>query len=257
MIQSHVVYTEPPPLDPGLEAQPEHTPLAARLSALVEVVLVSGFPTQLAIGVLLAAVGWRPYGVTGAISMRYVVGLLLIDTVVLTGLIVVALRARGERPSQVFLGSRPRWREIGLGAALVPAVFGGTAVVLVLLRWWWPHLHNVSTNPFEAIIRTPVDAIVMATVAIIGGGFKEELQRAFILHRFDQHLGGARTGLVVYSLTFGAGHLIQGWDVAVITTLLGLAWGVVFLWRRCALAPMVSHAGFNAAQVLQFFLFGS
>ena len=188
--------------------------------------------------------------------MRHIVALLLIDTVVLTGLIALALRARGERPLQVLLGTRPRWREIGLGAALVPVVWAGTAVVMVLLRWWWPDLHNVSTNPFEALIRTPADAVVMGAVAIIGGGFKEELQRAFILHRFDQHLGGARIGLVVYSLLFGAGHLMQGWDVGVLTTILGLAWGVVFLWRRCALAPMVSHAGFNAAQVLQFFVVG-
>jgi membrane protease YdiL (CAAX protease family) len=257
MIQSQIVRTEPSPLDPGLSAPLPQTNLAVRLAALVEVVLTSGFPTQLAIGVLLAAAGWHPYGVTGAISMRHIAGLLLIDTIVLTGLIALALRARGERPLEVLLGTRPRWREIGLGAALVPVVFGGTTVVLVLIRWWWPNLHNVSTNPFEALIRTPADAIFMAAVAIIGGGFKEELQRAFILHRFDQHLGGARIGLVVYSLLFGAGHLVQGWDVGVITTLLGLAWGMVFLWRRCALAPMVSHAGFNAAQVLQFFIVGS
>jgi membrane protease YdiL (CAAX protease family) len=250
MIQSQVVHAEPPPLDPGLETAPPGPGLA-------EVILASGFPTQLAIGVLLAAVGWHPYGVTGTISMRYIVGLLLMDTLVLTGLIAVALRARGERPLQVFLGSRPRWREVRLGVALVPAVFAGTAAVLVLLRWWVPDMHNVSTNPFGALIRTPADAVIMAAVAIMGGGFKEELQRAFILHRFDQHLGGARIGLVAYSLLFGAGHLMQGWDVGVITALLGLAWGMVFLWRRSALAPMVSHAGFNAAQVLQFAIFGS
>lgn len=257
MIQSQTVCNQPPSCDAGVGARPGQANSTVRLTALGEVILASGFPTQLAIGALLAVAGWRPYGVTGAISMRYIVALLVIDTVVLTGLIVVVLRARGEQPVRVFLGTCPRWREIGLGAALVPAVFGGTAVVLGLLRWWWPWLHNVSSNPFEAIIRSPADAVVMAAVAIIGGGFKEELQRAFILHRFHQHLGGARIGLVVYSLLFGAGHLMQGWDVGVITTLLGLAWGMVFLWRRSALAPMVSHAGFNAAQVLQFALFGS
>ncbi|MCK7518721.1 MAG: CPBP family intramembrane metalloprotease [Ignavibacteriales bacterium] len=63
---------------------------------------------------------------------------------------------------------------------------------------------------------------------------KEEVQRAFVLHRFDQHLGGARLGLVLYSLVFGTGHIIQGYDVAIVTALLGLAWGTVFLWRRSA-----------------------
>ena len=58
-----------------------------------------------------------------------------------------------------------------------------------------------------------------------------------MLHRFEQHLGGARLGLVLYSLVFGAGHVIQGWDVAIVTALLGLAWGIVFLWRRSVVAP--------------------
>jgi len=91
---------------------------------------------------------------------------------------------------------------------------------------------------------------------ITTGGLKEEVQRAFVLHRFDQHLGGARLGLVLYSLVFGTGHIIQGYDVAIVTALLGLTWGAIFLWRRSLVAPSISHAGFNAAQVLQFVVFG-
>ena len=92
---------------------------------------------------------------------------------------------------------------------------------------------------------------------IVTGGIKEEMQRAFVLHRFDQSLGGARAGLVVYSVVFGTGHIIQGYDVAIVTTLLGLAWGIVYLRRRSLVASSVSHAGFNAAQVLQFAMFGA
>ena len=41
------------------------------------------------------------------------------------------------------------------------------------------------------------------------------------------------------------------------TALLGVVWGAVYLWRRSTVAPMVSHAGFNTAQIIQFVLFGS
>lgn len=230
---------------------------APRVVALIEVILVSGFPTQLALGVALAALGLLPRDASGVISMRYLVALLLLDTALITGLVCAALQARGERPARIFLGWRAPLREIRLGAALIPVVFLAVAGVLAALRWIWPALHNVASNPFEAIIRTPADAAIVAAVAIAGGGFKEELQRAFILHRFDQHLGGARIGLVLYSLLFGAGHVLQGWDVGIITALLGLAWGLLFLSRRSVLAPMVSHSGFNAAQIAQFVLFGS
>ena len=37
-----------------------------------------------------------------------------------------------------------------------------------------------------------------------------------------------------------------------VTGLLGAFWGVVYLRRRSAVAPMVSHAGFDLLQILQF-----
>jgi membrane protease YdiL (CAAX protease family) len=57
---------------------------------------------------------------------------------------------------------------------------------------------------------------------------------------------------VVSSVAFGAGHFIQGADAAVATGVLGAFWGAVYLRRRSIGAPMVSHAGFNLVQVLQY-----
>ena len=34
-----------------------------------------------------------------------------------------------------------------------------------------------------------------AAVTVVAGGLREEVQRAFILHRFDRHLGGAARGV--------------------------------------------------------------
>jgi NhaP-type Na+/H+ and K+/H+ antiporter len=59
-------------------------------------------------------------------------------------------------------------------------------------------------------------------------------------------------GVIVTSVAFGAGHLLQGYDAAIATGLLGALWGVVYLRRRSAVAPMVSHAGFDLLQIVQF-----
>ena len=88
-------------------------------------------------------------------------------------------------------------------------------------------------------------------VAILAGGVREELQRAFILRRFEQRLGGIRVGLALFSVTFGVLHWEQGVDVAVAIGLLGLFWGVLYVKRRSVVLPMVNHASFNALQVLQ------
>ena len=245
------------PEDAALDAAPAgRVRPGSPAKAVFEVVAASGFPTQLALGALLMAVGLRPFGADGQLSMSYLAVLMPADTCLLLSLVVWRIRAGGERVRDVLIGARSWVREGWLGIGLIPVSFGGVVVVMLALRTAWPALHNVDANPFEALIRSRFDALLVGLLVIITGGLKEEVQRAFVLHRFDQHLGGARIGLVLYSLVFGTGHIIQGYDVAIVTALLGLGWGTVFLWRRSLVAPSVSHAGFNAAQVLQFVVFG-
>ena len=224
--------------------------------AVFEVVAASGFPTQLALGALLMAAGLRPFGADGQLSLSYLAVLMPADTCLILALVVWRIRAGGERVRDVLVGARNWLREGWLGVGLIPAILGGVVIVMLVLRTAWPRLHNVDANPFQALIRSPLDALLVGVLVIVTGGVKEEVQRAFVLHRFEQHLGGARVGLVLYSLVFGSGHIIQGYDVAIVTALLGLVWGAMFLWRRSVVAPSISHAGFNAAQVLQFVVFG-
>jgi membrane protease YdiL (CAAX protease family) len=41
------------------------------------------------------------------------------------------------------------------------------------------------------------------------------------------------------------------------TGVLGLIWGFVYLGRRSIVAPMVSHGGFNVAQLLKYLAFAT
>jgi membrane protease YdiL (CAAX protease family) len=236
-----------PPASPALGRRIEHE----RLTAVLEVLICSGLPTQLVIGQLLAFAGFPPFGPDGAPRAVPVFVLTLADTVVLITLIAVLLHARGERLRDLIAGSRPVRRESALGVVLVPLLFVGVGVTVVLLRRFVPWTHNVPSNPFERLMQTPGDAGIFAIVVIVAGGLREEVQRAFLLTRFERWLGGPIVGLVLVSVAFGAGHILQGWDAAIVTGLLGAAWGVLYLLRRSAVAPIVSHAGYNAAQVLQ------
>ena len=103
---------------------------------------------------------------------------------------------------------------------------------------------------------SPRDAWLFALVLLVAGGIREEVQRAFLIHRFDGWLGGGATGVAVTSIAFGAGHLLQGIDAALATGLLGAFWGAVYLRRRSCVAPMVSHTGFDLLQIVQFLTLG-
>jgi membrane protease YdiL (CAAX protease family) len=120
-----------------------------------------------------------------------------------------------------------------------------------------PSLRNVPHNPLADLAKTRGQAIAFALVVMIAGGVREEIQRGFILHRFEGFLGGGTVGIVVFSTIFGLGHLEQGHDVALATAILGAVWGVIYLRRRSIAAPMVGHAGFNLLQVVNFMTRGA
>ena len=226
------------------------------MAAIAEIIVCSSVPTQLLIASLLRAAGLMPFDESGRLSLAFVVTLSAADTIILIGLMVILTIARGERVAELWLGSRPLGREASIGALLVPVVFILVVLLLSALMALAPWLHNVPTNPLENMATTAAGAAVLAVVAIFAGGVREELQRAFLLRRFEQHLGGAVVGVVVLSIAFGLGHIVQGWDAVVTTGLLGAFWAVLYLRRGSAVAPLVSHAGFNTLEVLRVAIWG-
>ena len=217
--------------------------------SLLEVILCSGFPTQLVLSALLTAAGFAALSPTGDPSFGYIVALTLLDVVVVLVLVTTFLHARNESVRELVLGARPPQREAALGVLLTPPIFVGAVGALLLIGWLAPGLRNVPDNPLGAMLSTPGRALFFALVVVLAGGLREELQRAFILRRFDQHLGGGWLGLVVFSIAFGLGHAIQGWDTVIVTGALGVLWGTLYLLRGSAVAAMVSHAGFNLTQI--------
>lgn len=222
-----------------------------RWMAALQVVLVCGVPTQV---VILAAliVGTNVRVFEGAQpTLEFFAISSLLDTAAIALLIKLFLSMSGETSHEVFVGAKPVRAEILRGLLLLPVVFPGVIAIVLLIRSIAPSLHNVPESPLEAFMRSPIETGIFLFVVVLAGGVREELQRAFILHRFEQRLGGMRVGLAIFTLTFGLLHIYEGYDVAVAIGALGLVWGLLYLRRRSAVMAMVNHAGFNAAQVLQ------
>ena len=238
-----------PSIPPGILA-------SQRAVAVAEIILCSSVPTQVTIGALLGLAGLAPLEPSGELSLSFVLILSLVDTVVLIALMVALTRSHGESVAALWLGSRPAAREVRVGLLLIPAVFLVVVVLLNVLRLVAPWLHNVPTNPLEQLAATPWEAAVFAIVAILAGGVREELQRAFLLQRFVRYLGGPAVGVITLSVAFGAGHYMQGWDAVIVTAVLGAFWAIVYLRRGSVVAPVVNHSGFNSLEVLRVATFG-
>ena len=219
-------------------------------AALAEVIICSGFPTQLTLALILNGIGLQAVASDDQLSFTYVVTLSLVDAAFIVGLVVYFLHTHGESLGDLINGARPLSRETALGILLIPILVLVAIGGLLLIRTMAPSLQNVPENPLESMLDTPPRALLFGLVVVIAGGVREELQRAFILRRFEQHLGGGWLGLAVFSVAFGLGHNIQGWDVALVTGALGAVWGALYLIRRSIIASMVSHAGFNLVEII-------
>ncbi len=231
-------------------------PRLTRGRAFLEVVLCSSYPTQLVVAGALAAAGIQGLAPDGALNARFVIAVALGDALLVAALVVWFIRRSGESMSEVFVTRQPVWREVWFGVALAPAVLLGISLVVAGLRVLMPSLHNVPTNPMAALMRDPVLAGVFAVVVVLAGGVREELQRGFQLHRLTGYVCGRGPALLLTSVAFGAGHTLQGLDIAVATGVLGGFWGVLYLTRGSVVAAAVSHGLFNLGQVVIAYTLG-
>ena len=179
------------------ELAPLHSQLTARqqrVLALLEVLLCSSFPTQFLIASVLAAIGISPR-IGDQLSLTFVFILSVTDTAVLIALMVAITRVHGDSPWLLWRGRAPLMGEIVVGLMLVPVAVFMVAFLMGIIRTLAPQLHNVPENPLEALATGGAGGTALfAIVAIVAGGIREELQRAFLLLRFERHLATTATG---------------------------------------------------------------
>src|SRR5258707_4140713 len=116
-------------IEPPVVLPPAVLPLE-RAAAALEVILCSGFPTQIVIITILSLFGMKLRLADGGLSPPFVFALTLLDTILLLGLVTFFFRVHRESVRDLF-GLRPKAREMLVGLALIPASF--FVVILVLL----------------------------------------------------------------------------------------------------------------------------
>ena len=215
-------------------------------------ILCSGFPTQLVILAAMSAFGMRLQPSGGSWSPVFVATLSLVDTALVIGLIFLFLRAHRERARDVFVGRRPVWREAIAGVALVPVVFLLASVLLKGIITFAPELHNVPRNPMLDLMQNPWEAAMFGIVVMIAGASAKRFSAA------SSCTGSASTWAVEswassctarsssdWTRRSGAGRRVGDRNAR-------RHLGMIYLMRRSIIAPMVSHAGFNLAQLVIF-----
>ncbi len=226
-----------------------HT-LRIRLFAVAEVVVAAS--VGILSPILLIFLG---VSLDEALGSAPVLGLLFFaDATCTLGFLWIMQRIRGRTLASLGWKRRGQLREIRVGLQAFP----GLLLLMLLLSGFFQAVLPgwvSEENLVLGLIDTPVDLVIFLFAALYVGGIKEELQRAFILSRFEDHLGGALPGLFLWSIAFGWMHQVQGADNAVKAGLLGLVLGLLYLKRRRLEAPIVAHALFDVAVILLVYFF--
>jgi uncharacterized protein len=235
---------------PPLEAAPKSAPLD-RVQALLEILLVSGILSS-----LLAAVPFSIKKVGPALlqDARLVAAFILLEAGITLLILFALLKVHGETLSDLGLNASHWVAHAAAGLAILPLFFLTNAAVGELFRRFLPDFF-LERNPLVDLVRTPRDLALFLASGLVAGGIKEELQRAFILTRFRQHLGGPWLGLVLWSAAFAAGHYLQGLQGVVVAGILGLLFGTLYLIRQNLVAPIVSHAAYDTIVLVGYWFF--
>ncbi len=180
----------------------------------------------------------------------------LLEAAITLVFLFLIMRAHGETLAWLGLCWK-RWRSNAMvGLAIVPILLVLNVVVAAVFQEFLPK-YFLERNPLTELIRTPQDLALFIATALIAGGIKEELQRAFILRRFQAYLGGGKIGLITWSVVFGLGHFVQGAQGMVAAGMFGLIFGALYLMRGNLIAPIVAHGAYDTVALLGSWFFAS
>ncbi|MFZ9856089.1 MAG: CPBP family intramembrane glutamic endopeptidase [Limisphaerales bacterium] len=117
---------------------------------------------------------------------------------------------------------------------------------------------RIETMINPVVLRDPVYLLLVTTlVSFVVAGLREELWRAAVFAAFrrcwprwmSRRIG--RVGIVLLTaLSFGLGHLPQGWGGVALTGVLGVGLGWVLLAHRSLWVAVVAHGFFDATSLL-------
>ena len=220
---------------------PSVTALGQRLFDLAEVILAALGGSL--VGPLFLGILGVP--LSEALNDAKVLGLLIFaDASCTMGFIWIMQRLHGQNIASLGWYRSNSSSELWIGLKIFPGLI---LIVLLISFFFQLFLPNWVTkeNPMLVLIDGPVDVIIFLAASIYAGGFKEELQRAFILLRFERFLGGVFVGVVVWSVSFGALHYTQGFDNSIKAGVLGLVLGILYWKRKRLEGPVVAHALFD------------
>jgi membrane protease YdiL (CAAX protease family) len=165
---------------------------------------------------------------------------IIMQDIGLLGLVVVLVWRDGESVHDLGWNIKNHRRDLALGVFLwVAALFLMTAIQNVLDALsvsGAPHTLPSSLTP-----KSTIDFYLAGILVFVVAVAEETVFRGYLLLRFKQVTKSTLTALILSSTIFATGHGYEGIASVFIIGMFGFGLGLVYLWRKSLVAPVVIH----------------
>ena len=173
----------------------------------------------------------------------------------LAAMVIIALlaRRRGLTVRSVGLSLSGAPLNIAIGLAVLVAVYGLIAVIMLLLWLLWPEVVGEMQENARRIMELvpnlrPVEFVPLSALI---GVYEELVFRGFLMTRLRRATGGWTIAVVLSTAVFTGLHAFEQTPVAlVIVAILSLVFSLVTIWRRSIVPAVIAHALFDLSQLL-------
>jgi len=176
----------------------------------------------------------------GALGFGIVAWSTILRDAALVCLILYFLWKNGEPAERVGWSFKHFWKDFFIGLVLfIPLYICAGLLERALQRAGF----SVPATPAPSYL-TPGDIpmLVLAVFLVLVVAVAEEtIFRGYLITRFRDLKTGAPAAAVLSAVVFSIGHGYEGTAGVITVGVMGLAFALVYLWRRSLVAPMVMH----------------
>lgn len=154
-------------------------------------------------------------------------------------------------------------RDRSVGASVAIGIAAGLGVVLVFGLIVEPVIERLTGSSVDLAALEGIEGdlgaflLLLALGLLFGGIVEEVIFRGYVVG-WGTALFGARAApwlVLLSAVVFGVSHLYQGVAGMFATGLVGLAFGLLYLWMNCRLLPViVAHMTVNAYGITMLYL---
>jgi len=173
-------------------------------------------------------------------TFAFVAWAVMLRDIALVCLILFFIWRNGEPLRRFGLTFRHGIREIMLGIVLYVPFFFFAGFVEELFRALGLSVPSIPAPPF-LVPKTGADFVLAGFLVVVVAISEETMFRGYLITRLAGVLNSAPVALILSSAVFAIGHGYEGGVGMATVGVMGLIFGLIFLWRKSLVAPMTMH----------------